>query len=80
MDTIKILQQLDRIENLLRASKTAMSLDEASEYTLISRSYLYKLTAQGETPFLNPGGKSSTSPGKNWITSFFPTTKNQLVN
>ncbi|GHA47470.1 hypothetical protein GCM10007103_30510 [Salinimicrobium marinum] len=57
MDTIKILEQLDRIENLLRASKTVMSLEEASEYTGISRSYLYKLTAKGEIPFSKPRGK-----------------------
>ena len=57
MDTIKILEQLDRIENLLRASKTVMTLEEASEYTGISRSYLYKLTAKGEIPFSKPRGK-----------------------
>lgn len=54
---LKILEQLDRIENLLRASKTIMSLEEASEYTGISRSYLYKLTAKGEIPFSKPRGK-----------------------
>jgi excisionase family DNA binding protein len=57
MDTIKILEQLDRIEKLLRASKTVMSMEEASEYTGISRSYLYKLTAKGEIPFSKPRGK-----------------------
>ncbi|QED36715.1 helix-turn-helix domain-containing protein [Antarcticibacterium arcticum] len=57
METLKILEQLDRIESLLRASKTVMSLEEASEYTGISRSYLYKLTAKGEIPFSKPRGK-----------------------
>jgi excisionase family DNA binding protein len=57
METLKILEQLDRIEKLLRASKTVMSLEEASEYTGISRSYLYKLTAKGEIPFSKPRGK-----------------------
>ena len=57
MNELKILEQLDRIENLLRASKTVMSLEEASEYSGISRSYLYKMTAKGEIPFSKPRGK-----------------------
>ncbi|NJY64155.1 helix-turn-helix domain-containing protein [Salinimicrobium sp. CDJ15-81-2] len=57
MNDLKILEQLDRIEKLLRASKTVMSLEEASEYSGISRSYLYKLTAKGEIPFSKPRGK-----------------------
>ena len=57
MDKLKILEQLDRIEKLLRAGKTVLSLEEASEYTGISRSYLYKLTAKGEIPFSKPRGK-----------------------
>ncbi len=57
MNELKILEQLDRIEKLMRASKTVMSLEEASEYTGISRSYLYKLTAKGEIPFSKPRGK-----------------------
>lgn len=72
MDTIKILEQLDRIENLLRASKTVMSLEEASEYTGISRSYLYKLTAKGEIPFSKPRGKIiyfSREKLDNWLLS-----------
>ena len=57
MEKLKILEQLDRIEKLLRAGKTVLSLEEASEYTGISRSYLYKLTARGEIPFSKPRGK-----------------------
>lgn len=57
MDELKILEQLDRIEKLMRASKTVLTLEEASEYTGISRSYLYKLTARGEIPFSKPRGK-----------------------
>lgn len=57
MDTLKIMEQLDRIEKMIRAGKTVMSLEEASEYTGISRSYLYKLTAKGEIPFSKPRGK-----------------------
>jgi len=57
METLKILEQLDRIEKLLRANKNVLSFDEASDYTGISRSYLYKLTASGEIPFSKPRGK-----------------------
>ncbi|MGI0107982.1 helix-turn-helix domain-containing protein [Salinimicrobium sp. WS361] len=57
MNEFKIMEQLDRIEKLLRAGKTVMSLEEASEYSGISRSYLYKLTAKGEIPFSKPRGK-----------------------
>ncbi len=57
MNELKILEQLDRIEKLMRASKTVLSLEDASEYTGISRSYLYKLTARGDIPFSKPRGK-----------------------
>lgn len=57
MDGLKIMEQLERIEKLVRAGKNVLSLEEASEYTGISRSYLYKLTAKGEIPFSKPRGK-----------------------
>lgn len=57
MENLKILEQLDRIEKLVRANKSVLNFDEASEYTGISRSYLYKLTAKGEIPFSKPRGK-----------------------
>lgn len=57
MNELKILEQLDRIENLVRTSKNVLSLEEASDYTGISKSYLYKLTARSEIPFSKPRGK-----------------------
>lgn len=57
MDLSTILEKLDRIEKLIIANKTVLTLDEAVEYTGISRSYLYKLTAKGEIPFSKPRGK-----------------------
>lgn len=45
MDLSKILEKLDHIEKMIRSNKTVLTLGEASEYTGISRSYLYKLTA-----------------------------------
>ena len=51
MDGFKIMEQLERIEKLVRAGKNVLSLEGASQYTGISRSYLYKLTARSEVPF-----------------------------
>lgn len=57
MDTILIMERLDRLEKLLIGSKEVLTFDEASDYTGISRSYLYKLTASGKIPHSKPNGK-----------------------
>jgi len=57
MEILKILEQLDRIERLVRTHKNVLNFEEASDYTGISQSYLYKLTAKGEIPFSKPRGK-----------------------
>ena len=57
MDNIKLEERLDRIENLLLGSKKVLTLEEACDYTGISRSYLYKLTAAGNIPHSKPNGK-----------------------
>lgn len=57
MNKLKILEQLDWIEKMLGASKKVLSFDEACQYSEISRSYMYKLTARGEIPFSKPRGK-----------------------
>lgn len=57
MDSIQILEKLDRIERMVRTNKSVLTLEEASDYTGISRSYLYKLTANGEIPFSKHRGK-----------------------
>ena len=57
MDLSTIIERLDRIEKLIRANKTVLTFDEAVDYTGISRSYLYKLTAKGDVPFSKPRGK-----------------------
>lgn len=57
MDTILILERLDRLEKLLIGNKEVLTLDETSDYTGISRSYLYKLTASGTIPHSKPNGK-----------------------
>ncbi|SDE47077.1 helix-turn-helix domain-containing protein [Cellulophaga baltica] len=57
MDTILILDRLDRLEKLLVGQKEVLTFDEACDYTGISRSFLYKLTAKGEIPHSKPNGK-----------------------
>ena len=56
MNELKILEQLDRIEKIVCTNKTVLTFDQACDYTGISRSYMYKLTARGEIPFSKPKG------------------------
>ncbi|MHB1105414.1 MAG: helix-turn-helix transcriptional regulator [Lutibacter sp.] len=57
MDNLLILERLDRLEKLLTGHKEVLTFDEACDYTGISRSYLYKLTASGKIPHSKPNGK-----------------------
>ena len=57
MNTIKLDERLARIESLLLANKKVLTVEEACDYTGISRSYLYKLTSSGGIPHSKPGGK-----------------------
>ena len=57
MDYMELEERLDRIERLLTANKEVLTFEETSEYTGISRSYLYKLTAAREIPHSKPNGK-----------------------
>ena len=68
MNELKLLEQLDRIEKLVRAQKAVLTFDQACDYTGISRSYMYKLTARGEIPFSKPKGKLIFFPS--WMFHF----------
>ncbi|WP_437369263.1 helix-turn-helix transcriptional regulator [Maribacter litoralis] len=57
MDNFLILERLDRLERLLIANKEVLTFEETCDYTGISRSYLYKLTAAGQIPHSKPNGK-----------------------
>jgi len=57
MDYMELEERLDRIERLLTANKEVLTFEETSEYTGISRSYLYKLTAARKIPHSKPNGK-----------------------
>jgi len=57
MDNLFIFERLDRIEQLLTVNKEVLTFEETCDYTGISRSYLYKLTASGNIPHSKPNGK-----------------------
>lgn len=57
MNIIEVNEKLDRIERLLLGSKKVLTLEEACDYTGISKSYLYKLTSTGRIPHSKPNGK-----------------------
>ena len=57
MDLQVIDKKLDRIESLLLSQKTVLNFDEASEYTGLSKSHLYKLTSTAGIPCFKPTGK-----------------------
>ena len=57
MDLSVIMERLDHIEKMIRSNKNVLNVEEAVEYTGLSRSFLYKLTAKGEIPFSKPRGK-----------------------
>ncbi len=57
MDNYLILERLDRLERLITANKEVLTFEETCDYTGISRSYLYKLTAAGHIPHSKPNGK-----------------------
>lgn len=57
MNNLLILERLDRLERLMIANKEVLTFEETCDYTGISRSYLYKLTAGGNIPHSKPNGK-----------------------
>lgn len=58
MDANKSIEQrIDELESLVYASKNVLSLDEASKFLSLSKSYLYKLTSAGIIPHYKPQGK-----------------------
>tara|TARA_R100000935_G_C2714536_1_gene115450 strand:+ start:213 stop:443 length:231 start_codon:yes stop_codon:yes gene_type:complete len=58
MNDLKLEERLNRIEQLLVATKEVLTMEEACDYTGISRSYMYKLTAGGKIPHSKPRRKS----------------------
>ncbi len=53
-----IKERLTRIESLLTENqKEVLTFNEAAKFTGLSKSYLYKLCANGEIPHFKPRGK-----------------------
>ena len=53
----QIIEKLNSIENLLKGKDRPLNFDEATEYTSLSKSHLYKLTCTGKIPHYRPTGK-----------------------
>ena len=53
----QLKHRVENLENVLRNGKDVLTLEEASLYTGISRSTLYKLTSAHESPYYKPHGK-----------------------
>lgn len=53
----QLKHRVENLENVLRNGKDVLTLEEASLYTGISRSTLYKLTSSHEIPYYKPHGK-----------------------
>ena len=54
---VQINERFDRLEHAQLFQKAVLTFDEASRYSGIKKSYLYKLTASGEIPHYKPNGK-----------------------
>lgn len=57
MNAIQLDERLSKIEKLLLGTKKVLTFDELVEYTGLSKSYLYKLTASAKIPHSKPSGK-----------------------
>jgi len=58
-----------------------LTFDQACDYTGISRSYMYKLTARGEIPFSKPKGKLiffSREKLDNWLLNNSHSSKDEI--
>jgi len=53
----KILLRLSESQGLINGNKEMLSIDELSEYTGLTKGYLYKLTSGSVIPFYKPNGK-----------------------
>jgi len=57
MDNLELEDRLNRIEQLLISTKEVLTMEEACQYTGISRGYMYKLTSAEKIPHFKPRGK-----------------------
>ncbi len=57
MENEIILQKLNRIERYIFGLKEILNVEELSDYTGLSRSYIYKLVHKAQIPYSKPNGK-----------------------
>jgi excisionase family DNA binding protein len=53
-----ISEKLDEILELIKSPKQLMNLEQLSEYTSLSKNFIYKLTSTHQIPFYRPTGKT----------------------
>ena len=58
MEEKEVLKELEQIKTLLLSKKNVLNLNELSEYTGYSKSYIYKLTSRQAIPYFKPSGKA----------------------
>ena len=58
MEEKEVLKELEQIKTLLLSKKNVLNLNELSDYTVYSKSYIYKLTSRNAIPYFKPSGKS----------------------
>lgn len=78
---MSIETRLCKIEEALIGSKEVLTFDEASEYTGISKSFLYKMTSTGSIPCYKPSGKLlffNKAELNNWMLTNRKATKDEL--
>ena len=58
MTPIELQKELEQIKTLLLSKKNVLNINELSDYTGYSKSYIYKLTSRNAIPYFKPSGKS----------------------
>jgi excisionase family DNA binding protein len=85
-----LLEKVERLESLLLTGKEdgmvlkeMLTTDEAALYMGVSKSWLYKMTMQGELPTYRPGGKRlylKRSEINDWMGSQRSSSKAEIEN
>lgn len=82
-DIIRKLDCLEKkISSIQRDNQQYLALDDAAQYLCISKSTLYKHTAEGNIPFFKPNGKLilfSKSDLDDWISKRKIYSNNELI-
>jgi prophage regulatory protein len=58
MTPSELQKELGQIKTLLLSKKNVLNINELSNYTGYSKSYIYKLTSRNAIPYFKPSGKA----------------------